>query len=148
MAYQTTWVIGDHAVGPVRSVTRDASSFLGDALDLAELQVQLLRCDSRAALSRAKPAIAGIVCALGILIASLPVLGEGVASLIAWATDWPLWIAQLIVGVLFALVGVLTAWLGVRSLRTALTSFSTTQKEVAANIRWLRQSLSNAASGD
>jgi uncharacterized membrane protein YqjE len=139
---------GSPGVGPIVGFTRGASSVLGDALDLAELQTQLLRDDAHRGLQKAKPALVGLVLAMGLLLAALPVLGSGLASLLAWGLEWPLWTTELLVGVLFVALGCFVAWRCVKAFRSALTSFSNTQREAAANIHWLRQTLTNTVPSD
>jgi hypothetical protein len=85
--------------------------------------------------------------ALGLLLSSLPVLGSGLAELLRWSLDWPLWICQLLVGGVFLLAGCVIAWMCVKKFKTALTAFSTTQREAAANIAWLRQTINRFVSG-
>lgn len=131
-----------NGVGPIQGVTEGASSVLGDAFDLAELQTRLLVQDSKEFVTTAKLAVLGIVIAIGLLIASLPVVALGFAQLLAWAFDWPLWIGQLGVGFVFVAIGVATAIWCLRRLRSAFLAFDSTQREAAANVRWLRQAFS------
>ena len=137
----------DSRVGPVRGVTQGAWSVIGDALDLLELQTRLLREDATNCIQQAKPSVTGLVVALGLLLSCLPVLGFGLAELLSWSLEWPLWICQLLIGGIFLAVGCGIALLCVKRLKTALTAFSTTQREAAANIAWLRQTISRSVSG-
>jgi hypothetical protein len=116
-------------------------------LDLVELQTRLLREDATSCLQQAKPSVTGLVVALALLLSSLPVLGAGLAELLSWSLDWPLWVCQLLVGGVFSLIGCGIAWMCVKKLKTALTAFTTTQREAAANIAWLRQSISRMVHG-
>ena len=147
MVHQATRVNGENRMGPIRAVTQGASSVVADALDLAELQTELLKADAANCLRQAKPSVTGLVVALALLLSALPVLGSGLAALLSWSLDWPLWICQLIVGGLFLAVGCLIAWMCVKKLRTALSAFSTTQREGAANITWLKQTIIRSFSG-
>jgi len=147
MVDQATRLDFDNRVGPIRGVTQGASSVIGDALDLVELQTRLLREDAKSCLQQAKPSVTGLIVALGLLLSSLPVLGSGLAELLSWSSEWPLWICQLLVGGVFLVVGCVIAWLCVKKFKTALTAFSTTQREAAANIAWLKQTISRSMSG-
>lgn len=147
MVDQATSVDSGSRIGPIRAVTQGASSVIGDALDLVELQTRLLREDAKSCLQQAKPSVTGLVVALGLLLSSLPVLGSGLAALLSWSLDWPLWVCQLLVGGVFLAAGCGIALWCVRKFKTALTAFSTTQREAAANIAWLRQTISRSASG-
>lgn len=147
MVNQATRLELDNRIGPIRGVTQGASSVIGDALDLVELQTRLLREDATSCLRQAKPSVTGLIVALGLLLSSLPVLGSGLAALLSSSLEWPLWACQLLVGGVFSVAGCLIAWLCVKKFKTALTAFSTTQREAAANIAWLRQTISRSVSG-
>lgn len=144
MVDQATRVNADNRIGPIRGVTQGASSVVADALDLVELQTQLLKTDAASCLRQAKPSVTGLVVALALLLSSLPVLGSGLAELLSWSLEWPLWVCQLLVGGVFLAVGCLIAWMCVKKLKTALSAFSTTQREGAANIAWLKQTITRS----
>lgn len=129
-------------IGPIQGVTQGASSVLGDALDLAELQVKLIKADAASCAASAKAAIAGTLISLALMLASLPVLAFGLAELLHWSLEWPLWVCQLLVGVLFAGLGAGLGFWCVQRLRHSLSAFAVSQHEAAANLRWLRQALS------
>ena len=137
----------DSRVGPIRGVTQGASSVIGDALDLVELQTRLLREDAASCLQQTKPSVTGLIVALGLLLSSLPVLASGLAQLLSWSLEWPLWICELSVGGVFLIAGCVIAWLCVKKFKTALSAFSTTQREAAANIAWLRQTITRSFTG-
>ena len=147
MVDQTSRVKSQNRVGPIRAVTQGASSVIGDALDLVELQTRLLREDAGNCLRQAKPSVTGLIIALGLLLSSLPVLASGLAELLSWTLQWPLWTCQLLVGGLFLIAGCVIAISCVRKVKTALTAFSTSQREAAANIAWLRQTITGTMSG-
>jgi len=147
MVDQTARVNLDNRIGPIRGVTQGASSVVADALDLAELQTQLLKTDAANCLRQAKPSVTGLVVALALLLSSLPVLASGLAELLSWSLEWPLWVCQLLVGGVFLAAGLLIAWMCARKLKTALSAFSTTQREGAANIAWLKQTITRSFAG-
>jgi hypothetical protein len=135
-------------VGPVRGFTRGVSSVMADALDLGELQMRLVKADAKAAVGKVKGAVIGVVVAVGLLLAALPVLGLGLASFLAWALEWPLWTTELLVGLLFVVIAGIVAWQCMKAMRNSLNTFSNSQREAAANLQWLRQALSDGVSGD
>ncbi len=147
MANQTSRLKEDRHVGPIQAVTRSASSVLGDALDLIELQSRLLKVDASQCVGRIKVPLVATIVALGILISSLPVVALGLASLLAWLTEWPGWICQLIVGIGFVVLGLGLAFWSMQRMRRALAVFATSSREASANIRWLRQTLDQTFSG-
>jgi hypothetical protein len=147
MVDQATRVNPDSRIGPIRGVTQGASSVVADALDLAELQTQLLRVDAANCLRQAKPSVTGLIIALALLLSSLPVLASGLAELLSWSLEWPLWVCQLLVGGVFLVAGCGIAWMCVKKMKVALSAFSTTQREGAANIAWLKQTIIRSLSG-
>lgn len=147
MVHQTSRLDFENHVSPLRGVTQGASSVIGDALDLVELQTRLLREDASNCVQQAKPSVAGLVISLGLLLSSLPVLGMGLAESLHWSLEWPLWVCQLLVGGVFVAAGCVIAWMCVKNLKTALTAFSATQREAAANIAWLRQTIARSVRG-
>jgi len=146
MVDQATRVNYDARVGPIRGVTQGASSVIGDVLDLAELQTELLKADTSSCLQQVKSPIVGLIVALCLLISALPVFASGLAQLLSTSLEWPLWLCQLLVGGLFLLCGGGIAWWGVQRLRHALSAFSPSQREAAANIKWLRQTITRTFS--
>ncbi|MGN6545840.1 MAG: phage holin family protein [Aureliella sp.] len=147
MVHQATRVNTENRIGPIRAVTQGASSVVADALDLAELQTELLKVDAANCMRQAKPSVTGLVVALALLLSALPVLGSGLAELLSWSLEWPLWVCQLLVGGVFLAVGCLIAWMSVKKLKTALSAFSTSQREGAANITWIKQTILRTFSG-
>lgn len=141
MVDQATRIDYDSRVGPIRGVTQGASSVIGDAMDLAELQTELLKADTSSCLQRVKSPIIGLIVALCLLLSALPVFASGLAQLLSTSLEWPLWLCQLLVGGLFLVAGGGIAWWGVQRLRHALAAFSPSQREAAANIKWLRQTI-------
>ncbi|MCC6511651.1 MAG: phage holin family protein [Pirellulaceae bacterium] len=129
------------SVGPIQGVTHGAGSVLGDALDLAELQFRLFGADASSCGKAVRAPIVGLVGTLGLLVSALPVLAFGLAELLHWSLNWPLWTCQLLVGGVFVVLGGLLGIWCVQRLRGALTAFSATTQEASANLNWLRQAL-------
>lgn len=142
MVDQATRINYDTRVGPIQGVTQGASSVIADALDLAELQTELLKADTSSCLQRVKTPVVGLIVALGLLLSALPVFAFGLAQLLSSTLEWPLWVCQLLVGGLLLVCGGSIAWWCVQRLRSALSAFQPTQREAATNIKWLRQTIS------
>ncbi len=132
------------SMGPIQGVTDGASSVLGDAFDLAELQAQLALEDAKSFTQAARLAVVGLIVSLALLIASLPVVANGMAQGLSWGVEWPLWICQLIVGLALVGVGLLIAFSCIKRLKNAFKTFDATRHEAAENIRWLRQAVSRS----
>lgn len=133
-------------VGPIQGVTEGASSVLNDAFDLAELQARLVVADSKDFMQTSRLAVLGLVITFALLIASLPVVANGLAQWLAWGLDWPVWVGQLCVGMVLVTGGLLMGLWCVKRLKLSVRAFAASQQEAGENIRWLRQALSRTFS--
>jgi Putative Actinobacterial Holin-X, holin superfamily III len=143
MVSQTKDVNGHNRThdGPIRKTVASFGSVLGASIDLASLQLRLLKSDAKAASQHAKPFLGASVFAFGLILSSLPLLGIGLASLLAELTEMPIWLSQLIVGGSFLLVAaglLLLAWSHIKRIPQ---SFERSQREASENFAWLRQTV-------
>jgi hypothetical protein len=132
-------VNGDPRKGsPVAGFAGQAANVVGDALELAELQVKLARADaanaSRAAL---KPLGVLVIGACGAL-ASLPVITLGLAAMIAEFTDFALWQTQCLVGIVVTLFSCGVIYVSALKLGRARVQFNRSTEEFAKNIAWMK----------
>jgi hypothetical protein len=127
--------------GPIRRTVASFSSVLGASIDLASLQLRLLKSDAKAASQHAKPFLGASVFALGLILSSLPLLGLGLASLLAELTDMPVWLSQLSVGGLFLLMAAILLAVAWSQIKGIPKSFERSQREASDNIAWLRQTI-------
>jgi Putative Actinobacterial Holin-X, holin superfamily III len=143
MVSQTKNMIGHNSThdGPIRRTVASFGSVLGASIDLASLQLRLFKSDAKAASQHAKPFLGASVFAFGLILSSLPLVGLGLASLLAELTEMPVWVSQLSVGGVFLLVaGVLlaVAWSQIKGIPK---SFERSQREANENLAWFRETI-------
>ncbi len=90
---------------PIRSVLARFARVIHSATELVILQFQLTQQDAALAGSKIKPAFIATACAVGLLLSGFPLLSFGLAGALAYGTNLPVWVAQLIVAVLFLALG-------------------------------------------
>lgn len=121
-----------------------AASFSGlahDAIELAELQAQLLAMDAKAASRAARTsAVLGVV-ATCLLLGAVPVMllavGETFAALFGWAR-WVAMSAAAVLGLALSAAAGVGAWF---RLRTGLASFKRSREELRYNVAWIKTNL-------
>jgi hypothetical protein len=135
-------------VPPGRVMRRSISQLGSDVITLAELQAELLKVDVRDWAKSFVKAVAAMVAALVLLLASAPILLISLGYFINQSSDLSMAASMLIaagVGVLLAAVaGGLGVWLLKRE-HGMLDRFS---GELKQNISWLKQVLSNPTAVD
>ena len=134
----------DDLVGtPWQEVSRNASALCSDAFELAELQAKLVRTDFSAFRKQLFYPLWMIPLAIGLFLAGLPTLAFALAGTLSALFNLSETLGQWIVGGSFFVIAgalvLIAAKIIVRSFRT----FSTSQKEFDANLKWLRQSLAS-----
>lgn len=128
---------GDDGIAPgVRHIARSV-------IELTELQVALLRIDSRVALERIIRTIALAVAGSSLVIAAIPIALLALAEWIHTAMGWTMALSELGaagVGIVVAIVVLLAAR---GSFRTSLNSFERSTQELSRNVEWLKSSLAD-----
>ena len=121
-----------------------AASFSGlahDAIELTELQAQLLVMDAKAASRAARTsAILGIV-ATCLLLGAVPVMLLAIGETLAAVFDWPRWVAMsvaAVIGLLLSGAAGAAAWF---RLWSGLASFKRSREELSHNIAWIKANL-------
>ncbi|AMV40864.1 phage holin family protein [Planctomyces sp. SH-PL62] len=119
----------------------DVGTFGSDLANLASLQGQLAAADARETLSRAIPAIVGLVVAVLLAIAGTGVLLAGLALWIAQAAAMQPAQALMLTGlgalVVVALIGAVSA----RFLGSSFTTFRRSSEEFERNLAWIKTTL-------
>lgn len=144
MAYQE--VVNDARPTNGRSnggggLIEDVGTFSSDLANLASLQGQLVAADARETLSRAIPAIVGLVVAVLLAIAGTGVLLAGLALWVAQSAAMQPAQALMLTGlgalVVVALIGAISA----RFLGSSFTTFRRSSEEFERNLAWIKTTL-------
>jgi uncharacterized membrane protein YqjE len=128
-----------HRENPVAGVVSSASEVAGDFVELAELQVKLVRADLKAAINHAIWPLGFVVIGTVIGVAALPSITIGLALLLDSQTQLALWASQLIVGSSLIVVAIVMILIAVRSLRNAFNELNTSTAELAKNVAWIKE---------
>lgn len=123
---------------PVASFAGKAANVVGDMLELAELQAQLAKADTGAAIRRAIRPLAFLLLGSCGAIACFPVLVLGIASCVDAMTILNSWQSQLVVAGVGVLLASLTVWIAARRFLTSLRPFRRSADELAKNLEWIR----------
>lgn len=145
MAYQTT-VEGHNGrdEAPAAVFARNFSDCARDIVSLAELHGQLLSLDIKQTVRQAAAPTVLLVLGLALLMAMLPVLLMAVAYAFIEGLGWPHWAGFLLAAGIGLLVGGGLAAVAYVLYRSSLTGLERTRKELADNLRWLKDSLSTS----
>lgn len=127
---------------PWQEVSRNASNLCDDAFELSELQLKMLRTDFAIFRRRIWTALVLVPISIGILLAGLPVLALALAGTVGELFGLSETMGQWIVGGSFFLVAIVLAALASRTTIRSLKAFGNSQRELEANIRWLRKMVS------
>lgn len=119
----------------------DVGTFGGDLANLASLQGQLAAADARETLSRATPAIIGLVVAILLAIAGTGLLLTGLALWIAESVPMKPAQAFLLTGVGALVVVALVGAISARFLGSSFTTFRRSTEEFERNVAWLKTTL-------
>jgi hypothetical protein len=124
--------------GPVMGFANQAASVASTAMELAELQFQLIKADAAKATREAVAALVGTVAGICALLAGLPIVALGMASLLDDLTMLNAWQSQLLVGVLFVIAAGAVVAISLRSLQKTTAQFDRSRRELAENVAWLK----------
>jgi len=123
---------------PMGQLSKTASRFANDLLELSELQARLAKADVEEILNRSIGSIVGIAVGTSLLLASLPVMLFGLASAIAWYYEIEPWAAQIILGAVLAMISILTITIWTRRLLRLKTAFQRSGSELKKNMEWVK----------
>jgi hypothetical protein len=122
-----------------RAVAHNTAEFVADAVTLAELQIQLLRCDWRDFVARLVWPSVFFAAAAVLLASCVPIALVCIALLIhETATLSPAASFAITLGVALVLGG-LVAFVCALSIRKGLGVWKRSQGELAENVRWMKQ---------
>lgn len=124
--------------GPVSGFASQAAKLCGDALELAELQAKLAKEDAIKVTRDSTRPIAILIAGACGLIASLPVLTLGLASMCEALTALNAWQSKLLLGSVVAIVSFGLIYLAIGQLRKSLLQFRRSAEELAKNVAWAK----------
>lgn len=123
---------------PLAGVISSASDVAGDFVELAELQLALIKVDGRKFLDRTVPSLGVALTSVVILLSCLPIALHGVAAVIESSFGLDHGATLLSIGVAGLAIGSVTLVLSLHRLKTGLASFVDSQDQLSKNIGWLK----------
>lgn len=112
-----------------------------DALELAELQTQLLKMDAKATSKRIQLTAILVVVGLVVLLASLPVALIAVAETIAAHTSLGIPAAYAVATISALLLSATLIGIGYWRMKSGITTFERSSQEFRKNMEWIKSSL-------
>lgn len=123
---------------PVRGFMDQAAEVTGSMIELAELQVQLVKADAKAACVRSITSVVTVVLSGLLMMASWPVLLLGLAGVIAKRLDVDLATMQLVVGTCGLVIAAVCVIIAGRALGKATSAFQRSSEEFSKNVSWIK----------
>jgi hypothetical protein len=129
---------------PIRATMLRAGDIVEMSFELLSLQAQLVTQDAATAKSRVKPALIAVILAFGLLLSGLPVLAFGLASGLSQWAHFPVWMAQILMSVIYLTTGAILLSYAWRTLSKASNAFETSRIEASENLKWFRRTIQDS----
>ncbi len=123
---------------PLAGVISSASDVAGDFVELAELQLSLIKVDARRFLHSTVPSLGFAVTSGVILLSCLPVALLGVAAVIESSFGLDHGTTLLTIGLAGLAIGCTTLVLSLHRLKAGFASFVDSQEQLNKNVGWLK----------
>jgi len=133
---------------PINTLRSSTRMLVRDAVELAELQLQLFAADGREMARKSTPPLLMIVAGLVIAISGLPLLMVGLAYALVELVGFPVWLAMLSSAVTGMVIGGAAVLVGIRWLRPQLEIRRRSAGELKENVDFLKGSLSRPTPDD
>ena len=127
---------------PISSLQSSTRLLVRDAVELAELQLQLFAADGREMAHKSAPPVVMIVAGVVIAISGLPLLLVGLAYVLVELAGFPIWLAMFSSAVTGFVIGGVAVLVGLRWLRPQLEIWRRSAGELKENVEFLKGSLS------
>jgi hypothetical protein len=112
-----------------------------DAVELAQLQLQLFAADGREMAQKSAPPLLTIAAGVTVAMSGLPLLLVGFAYALVELAGFSVWLAMFCSAFIGIVVGALAVFVGLRWLRPQLEIWRRSAAEFRENIDFLKQSL-------
>jgi hypothetical protein len=143
MANQTSVEARDgREEAPAAVFARNFSDCARDIVSLAELQSRLLSLDLKQVVRQAAVPAALAGTALAVLLGSVPIMLMTIAYALVDVAGWSRWAAFLLATVIGLILGSGLAAGAYAIFRNSFNALDRSRKELADNLRWLKEALS------
>lgn len=133
---------------PINTLRSSTRMLVHDAIELAELQLQLFAADGREMARKSAPPVLTVVAGLVIAISGLPLLMVGLAYALVELAGFPIWIAMFSSAVIGVVIGGTAVLVGIKWLQPQLEIWRRSAGELKENVDFLKGSLSRSTPDD
>ena len=133
---------------PISELQSSTRMLVHDAVELADLQLQLFAADGREMARKSTPPLLMIVAGVVIAISGLPLLLIGLAYALVELAGFPIWIAMLITAIAGIAIGGAAVVVGIKWLQPQLEIWRRSAGELKENVEFLKGSLSRPTPDD
>ena len=133
------------SINALKSSTR---MLVRDAVELAELQLQLFAADGREMARKSAPPLLTVVAGVTVAMSGLPLLLVGLAYALVEMAGFPVWLAMFTSAVVGIAIGGTAVLIGFRWLRPQLEIWRRSAGELKENVEFLKGSLSRSTPED
>jgi len=133
---------------PISALQSSTRMLVRDAVELADLQLQLFAADGREMARKSAPPLLTVVAGLVIAISGLPLLMVGLAYALVELAGFPVWIAMFSSAVIGVVIGGAAVVVGIKWLQPQLEIWRRSAGELKENVEFLKGSLNRSTPDD
>jgi uncharacterized membrane protein YdbT with pleckstrin-like domain len=119
-----------------------------DAVELAELQLQLFAADGREMARKSAPPVLTVIAGVTVAMSALPLLLVSLAYALVDLAGLPIWLAILSSAIIGVVIGGVAVLVGIRWLRPQLEIWRRSAGELKENVTFLKGALHGATPVD
>ena len=133
---------------PISTLQSSARTLFRDAVELADLQLQLFAADGREMARKSGPPLLTVVAGVTVAMSALPLFLVGLAYALVELAGIPIWLAMFSSAGIGVVIGGAAMLVGVRWLRPQLEIWRRSAAELKENVEFLKGSLSRSTADD
>ena len=126
---------------PITALQSSTRELVRDAVELAELQLQLFRADGREMAKKSTPPLLTVAAGVTIAMSSLPLFLVGFAYALVEVVGLSVWLAMFCSALSGIMIGALAVFVGLRWLKPQLEIWRRSAAELKQNVDFLKRSL-------
>jgi len=133
---------------PINALQSSTRMLVHDAVELADLQLQLFAADGREMARKSAPPLLTVVAGVTVAMSALPLLLVSLAYALVELAGFPIWLAMLVSAVTGIAIGGAAVMVGIRWLQPQLEIWRRSAGELKENVEFLKGSLSRSTPDD
>ena len=133
---------------PISALQSSTRMLVHDAVELADLQLQLFAADGREMARKSAPPLLTVVAGVTVAMSALPLLLVSLAYALVELAGFPIWLAMLVSAVTGIAIGGAAVMVGIRWLQPQLEIWRRSAGELKENVEFLKGSLSRSTPDD